>query len=414
VTEQRERLERALHACAEMRVPDTGDPWPAIRERVTGERMSGEQASEERVAARPHRRRAWPPHLVPNTPLGWVLAILSVLILGAGAYAASGPVGDLLRYGLPGPGAPGPGETTNLGPVDNGSEGAHSLAYSIFRSHVPGGGGEEIGQTLTADGAKVTLGWAYADAKSVVVGYTVEDLQEERRVGGHPAELQPLLVSEEPTRHEEKHLEKHGLGTDGVDLTDESGTEFRMVDNLGSTSDGPDNMAKGPLVNMAAFKPEERLEASEKHRLRLEIPLYERAVVPLEEKQLPPEPFEGEPFIFSFEIPVHPAPVVEVNQKDTANGITLTLERVTDSPGRPEAVICFESQDDVRGWFPIGKDLNSETLNWSRSGHCLEMLLNDPLEGRSSVTVERIEVNPATDGELVRGPWTFEFKVPDP
>jgi hypothetical protein len=52
------------------------------------------------------------------------------------------------------------------------------------------------------------------------------------------------------------------------------------------------------------------------------------------QKAPPPEPV-GEPFVFEFEIPVLPAPVVEVNQKDTANGITLTLERVMDSPGRP-------------------------------------------------------------------------------
>jgi hypothetical protein len=382
-------------------------------ERMSRERTSEERASEERVAAEPHRRRAWPSQLVPNTPLGYALAVVSLLILAAGAYAASGPVRELFGYGLPGPGAPGPTEqTTNLGQADGGSEEAHSLAYSIFRSHVPGGGGEELGQTRTADGAKVTVGWAFADAKSVVVVYTVEDLEEGRRVGVHPAELQPLLGYE--TRREAEYREEHGLGPDVVSLTDESGTEFRMVDNLGSSSDGPDNMAEGPLVNMVAFKPEERLEPSEKRRFRLEIPLYERAVVPLKEKQLPPEPFEGEPFIFSFGIPVHPGPVVEVNQKDTANGVTLTLERVTDSPGRPEAVICFEPQDDVRGWFPIGKDLNSETLNWSRSGHCVEMMLNDPLEGHSSVTVEQIEFNPASDGELIRGPWRFDFEVPGP
>jgi hypothetical protein len=390
-----------------MRMPDTGGPWPAIRERVTGERMSGKQASEGRVAARPHRRRAWPPRLVLHTPLGWVLAILSVLILGAGAYAASGPIGDLLRYGLPGPA--GHGETTNRERADGGSEGA----YSVFRSNVPGGGGEKVGQTRTAEGAKITLGWAYADSKSVVVGYTVEDLQEGRRVGGHPAELQPLLVWEEPAHREEKYLEKHGLGTDGVDLTDESGTGFQMVNNSGMISEGPDNMVKGPLQNMVAFEPDQSLEPSEKHRFRLKIPLYERAVVPLEEKELPPEPFEDEPFIFSFEIPVHPAPVVEVNQKDTANGITLTLERVTDSLGRPEAVICFEPQDDVRGWFPTGKDLNSEDLSpVAGEGNCLEMLLNYSLEGRSSVTVEQIELYPANDGEVVRGPWRFDFEVP--
>lgn len=120
---------------------------------------------------------------MPGTPLSWTLAFLSALILGAGAYAASGPVREFIGYGLPGPGAPGPTEVTNPAEADGGSEGA----YSLFRSHVPGGGGEEIGQTRTADGAKVTLQWAYADAKAVVVGYTVEDLEG----GGASANTRP-------------------------------------------------------------------------------------------------------------------------------------------------------------------------------------------------------------------------------
>jgi hypothetical protein len=392
VSEQRKQLEKVLRECAELGVPDTGDPWPAIRERVSGERMS-ERTSEERVAAEPHRRRAWPSHLVPNTPLGYALAVVSLLILAAGAYAASGPVRELIGYGLPGPGAPGPTEqTTNRGKADGDPGGTRSLAYSVFRSNVPGGGGEKIGQTrLVPDGAKVTLGWAYADAKSVVVGYTVEDLEGRRRVGEHLAELYP---------------------SEGVRLTDQSGAEFEVVSSGGAVSP-PGKIIEGPKVNWTIFEAAGRIEPGREHRFRLEIPLEEWPVTTPGQKAPPPEPV-GEPFIFSFEIPVHPAPVVEVNQKDTANGVTLTLERVTDSPGRPEAVICFEPQNDVRGWFPIGKDLNSETLKWSRSGHCVEMMLNAPLEGHSSVTVERIEFNPASDGELIRGPWRFDFEVPGP
>jgi hypothetical protein len=42
VSERRKRLERALRGCAERGVPaETVDLWPAIRERVSGERMSG-------------------------------------------------------------------------------------------------------------------------------------------------------------------------------------------------------------------------------------------------------------------------------------------------------------------------------------------------------------------------------------
>jgi len=34
------------------------------------------------------------------------------------------------------------------------------------------------------------------------------------------------------------------------------------------------------------------------------------------------------------------------------------------------------------------------------------------LAGSSSLTVEQVELNPASDGEVIRGPWTFEFEVP--
>ena len=76
------------------------------------------------------------------------------------------------------------------------------------------------------------------------------------------------------------------------------------------------------------------LEPGEGHRFRLEIPLVEEALVPLEEKRLSPEPIPGTPFVFVFEIPVRPDSVVEAGQKETPTGTTLTLERVIDSPIR--------------------------------------------------------------------------------
>lgn len=111
--EQRGRLERAVRWCAEDGVPDGIDLWPRIRERVGRGRPTGTQVSEEPATSdtTSRSRRRWPFHLVPNTPLGYALAVLSLLIVGAGAYAASGPVGELLRYGLPGPGDPASGST---------------------------------------------------------------------------------------------------------------------------------------------------------------------------------------------------------------------------------------------------------------------------------------------------------------
>ncbi len=109
MAKHKERLEKALQGCAEARTPDTVDLWPAIRERVSGQRASGDRMIGERTGehAVGTPRRRWLPQLVPKTPLGLVLAVFSVLIIGVGAYAASGPIADLLRHGLPGPAARG-------------------------------------------------------------------------------------------------------------------------------------------------------------------------------------------------------------------------------------------------------------------------------------------------------------------
>jgi hypothetical protein len=346
--------------------------------------------------------------LLPSSCGGWFLAaLLLVLVVCAWAYSARD---DLYK--------------TYLGLQPE----AQTVGPAAFAA------GERLELEKTAGGARVTLNSVYAVERYVIVGYEVEDLQEGRRAGEHPAELQPLPGSENPTRREKEYLEKHGLGTDVVDLTDESGTDFRMVNNSGQVSEGPDNMAKGPLQNMVAFEPDQSLEPGEKHRFRLEVPLYESPVVPLGEKRPPPEPFEGGPFVFEFEVPVRPVPEVEVGQKVTANGVTLTLERVMNSLGRPQTVICYEPPDDEHSWFLHGGKGTYEG-GWGSSGSmkgvppadCQKLLLQGPLDGRSSVEVAAMEGMPRCPSgnaeaaetcyaeqkeKMIRGPWRFEFEVP--
>jgi len=401
VSEQRRRLERALRECTERGAPaDTVDLWPAIKERVIAQVTSGTpasraQASEDRVAHGPRRRR---PLLVPDRPLGWVLTALSVLILGAGVYAASGLVREFLGNGLPGPGSSGPAEATNPKQTD-GPVGGRMIAERMFRSEVPGVGGEKLRESKSAGGARVTLVRAHADADSVVVAFTLEDLRGGRRVDGHPAELQPGF----------------DMGSFGVRLADESGTEFGFVTGGGQVSSGPNQILGGPKAHSVVYRPEGGLEPDAEHRFRLEIPVV---AVPVTRLGVDSDGFRrvGEPLVFEFEVPVQPARVVEVNEKATADNITLKLERVTDSPGQPEAVICMEPREGVRSWFPGGGDLSYEGFKWLKGeGDCLEMVLrNGPLAGPSSLTVEQVELNPASDGEVIRGPWTFEFEVPEP
>lgn len=377
MAEQRERLEEALQGCAERGVPEGVDLWPSISGRVEARATGGTRRA-------PRQAR-----LVPGTRAGWAVALLAVLLLSTGAYAARG------------------------------------VLYATFRGELPGAQGpvygEQIDQAKAAGGARVTLGWAYADEKFVVVGFDVEDLAGERRVAGQPADLQSVLVSEEPGY--EERIEKEF--PERVDLTDEGNTGFRMVGGQQQGSEGPGNMMEGPNSNSAVFQAQGDLEPGDQHRFRLEVPLQEMAVAPPPGERWPdPEPV-GEPFVFEFEVPVRPAPVFEVNERDTAGGVTLTLERVSNSPARPQGIFCFDPPDDTHDWFLTGGDLAGEGGPVSGKGHCLEMLLNVPLEGRSSVTVAEIEgIIPrcpsgndeacAKRDRTIRGPWTFEFEVPEP
>jgi hypothetical protein len=300
---------------------------------------------------------------------------------------------------------------------------------------------EKLQLTKTEAGARVTLNWVYAEENYVSIGYQVEDLIDDRRVAGYPAELQPLLGFGygKPTPREEEYLKKAGLRTDIVALTDERATKFRMVDNSVESSYG--KPAEGPLENLVAFKPKEGLKPSKDHDFRLQIPLYESAVVPLQGKQPPPEPFPGEPFVFKFEVPLHAVHVVDVNQKATAKGVTLRLDRVINSPGRPRAVICYQPPDDKHSWFSYG-GAGTFQGGWSTSGwtgtgsmrgippaKCQKLMLDAPAEGRTSFEVRMLEGEPdcpynnAKDIEAcyekigyrtIRGPWKFEFKVPNP
>ena len=422
MTEQRERVEKALGECAEMRVPGTGDPWPTIRERVTGERMSEERTSEVRVAARPDRRRAWLPHLVPNTPLGYALAVLSVLILGVGAYAASGPVGELIGYGLPGPGAPGTGEATN--PEQSGGlAGGKGVADGLFRHYLPGSEGTvpgvEIGQTKTADGAKVTLERAYADGDVVIVSYSVQDLRDAREIDGRFGGLQPFFIGKEDEGEPGVPSSPH-RGS----LTSEGGGHYSLIDGTSMVADpgaGPEELGM-PMGHVSVFEAPEGLEPklNRDNRFRLEIPLYEGGS-PMRKDEKP----KAGPFVFEFEVPIRPYSMVKVDQQVTTKGVTLTLERVLNFRSRPQAIVCFEPPNDDYLWrpstAPTGFQREEPLPVHQLGGNCWSLTLEEPVEGRSSVTVTEILGYPRTeramqedeDGKEIRGPWTFEFEAPD-
>ena len=408
-------LERVLRECAESGVPAPANPWPAIRERVSGRgtdetRASGARVSGDREADGPNDRH---PRLVPDRPLGWVLAVLSVLILGAGAYAASGPVRELIGNGLPGPGSPGPGAATNQ---------EKGVSDRLFRHYLPGGEGTvlgtEIGQTKTADGAKVTLERAYGDEDVVVVGYSVQDLREASEINGSFGGLEPFFIS------------KDDEGESGIpssphrgSITSEGGGRYALIDGthmIAGPGATPEEV-RMPMGHASVFEAPEGLEPGPDHRFRLEIPLYEGGGPTRKDE----EPKAG-PFVFEFEIPVRPIPVVEVGQQVTIKGVTLTLERVLNSPSRPQGIVCFEPPNDDYSWrpstAPTGFQRQEPLPVQELEGGCWSLTLEEPVEGPSSVTVTELFGYPKTaqaaqgdeDGKQIRGPWTFEFEASAP
>jgi hypothetical protein len=197
-------------------------------------------------------------------------------------------------------------------------------------------------------------------------------------------------------------------------ITDASGQDLDAVG--GGT-------LRGPQRTGAVFDAPEGLQPGREHHFRLEVPLYKSNRV-----GVPGEKPDAGPFIFDIEVPVLPAPTIELNQKVEAEGITLTLKRVVDSPLLPQAVVCFEPLDDEHSWMPFLRYDESyeegvgSSLQKLGDG-CWSLMMAAPVEGRSSVTVTNLEEMPRGDPpagtttfnpKTIRGPWTFEFEAPGP
>jgi hypothetical protein len=213
-------------------------------------------------------------------------------------------------------------------------------------------------------------------------------------------------------------------------LTDESGNEFRVDGGQGMFSVAAE---KGPDANTAVFAAPEAIEPGKKRRFRLEIPLEASPSLLTEDldtasdDELPNEPV-GEPFVFEFEVPVRPVPVVRVDQEVKANGLTLTLDRIVNFPGRPHAVICMTPPDDEHWWGPRVK---KSGLNWSEPADgylestpigngCVIATFSSEASSYSSLTVTKVEGFPrnrSVDGpediKTIPGPWRFDFEVPE-
>ena len=386
-------MKKALRGCAEAGVPETVDLWPGLQERMTS-----------------RGRRSFRTWLAPRTRVGWVFAVAVALLVTTGAgYAAT------------------------------------ELADKMFRSELPGAAEEaDLGVLLderrTIDGTTVNLHRVYADATHVVVSLSVEGARDGRQIDGDPVEFSPIFAMDEPGYEppEGQPTLDELLPVRGK-LVDESGEELAVVGGQGMISGGPDQMMDGPVPHTLVFASSGSLEPGGEHRFRLEVPLEgSRISAPSGEEgeaspeETPPQGSEARPlvgpFVFEFDVPVKPVPVVEVDQQIEASGVEITLDRIYASPGRPEAVFCFDPPDESHYW---GAAVKKSGPTWSEPADgrlktrptgdgCFVATLSSKARDYSSLTVTEIEgfpkngdVDGPEDIKTIRGPWVFDFEIPE-
>ena len=369
MAEQRERLERALRGCADTGVPDPVDLWPTIRERVSGDRTEEERATDE-VAGRSLS--------AANAPLAVVLAVVSLVILGAVVYVAARPLQEPSRH-------------------EPATEKQVGQSQEVHSEDTLSGLKTRLDQTKTGDGARVTLRWAYADERFVAVGLETQQSQRPDSVV-----FEPSLIDD--TVGDEAKLPPY------VRVTDASGQDFDTVG--GGTLLGPRRTGA-----RAAFDAPEGLVAGREHVFHLTVPLYESGRSGVQGER----PDAG-PFVFRFEVPVRPAPAIEVGQEVEEKGITVTLERVIDSPLMPQAVVCFEPPDDEHSWMPFltydrssEEEVGSAPRELGDGCWSLQMVASGD---RSSVTVANLVGMPTGPSDIdeagtvtpktIHGPWRFD------
>lgn len=364
--EQGERMEQALRGCAEAGVPETVDLWPEIRERVT--------------AAPQHSTRRF--QLSPRTRIGWVFAVLAVfLIVSTAAFATAGALGVL---------------------------------DDLFGGYVPGVQEEDlstpIDQTQTKDGITVTIDRVYADSEYVVVGYTVEGLNESE--GSEPFMYNPLLFLSDSDK-------------DRAILSQEGTIEASGLKRASPA------LPEGSQALVNVFETTKPLEAGEDHRFRATV-LIEGPGGTVRKDSLADIPQITKPFVFDFTVPIKDVPTVEVNQTVEAGGVPITLTEVVLSPARTSAYLCFEPPDKIydlpvvktsetrifRGPEPSAAPVyhNRNSFHGNVRKGCATYVFDKPLynePGEYSLTITELRGSRGLANTFIEGPWKFTFEVPE-
>lgn len=247
-----------------------------------------------------------------------------------------------------------------------------------------------LGLQQEHDGYRITLEWAYADWNAILIGYRIQG------------------PSEPPQR----------LEIPEIRLQDETGWIFPLEAGEGL-------VGASELLGLA-LPPGERAFVTAfdmwgheplSNSLRLQLTL--RLIV------MEPPPGGGPsnsqreigPFVFAFTVPVHPGYAISTPRSVTANGITVTLERLIAAPSGTRARLCITPLDPQRSWSPILSLILNSRLRYAggirRDGEaCFQASFlvgsTDPHLPEGSLQVlELIGWDPSGQREPVRlpGPW---------
>lgn len=360
-----ERISAALHEYAEMRVPETADPWPEIREQVA-------------IGERSRRRSSQRPRFAPRMKMGWTFAALIALFAVSTGALAAGGIMDVLDFIS--------GETV-----------------PYIQKHKLG---TPVGEEISRDGVTVTIDRVYADSAYVVVGFHVKGLGKLGDKSDNPRDdLFARMGLSDPTGSKEFVMTR-GHWQSWVPSND--------------AAPGVPTPPKGSQASVVVFESPTRLNSGENYRFQAKVSLFNRI-----DSRRPILPW----FVFDLDVPVKSAPVIEVNQTVEANEIPITLTRVVNSPARAYAHLCFDppkGKYDLpvvkTGFLGLGgghiadipvnhrNDVGGVAAEGCATYNFGKTLYDQP--GRHYLTVTELYAADPEVRDTIKGPWRFSFKVP--
>lgn len=357
-----------LREAEELRVPDSIDHWPIIRER-----MMNKQAA-------PHTKG------VPLRRLGWAfVAVVLLLAFGAGAYA----VGNLMS------------EATKM---EAGLQ--HIEKAKLYQT---------VNQTRTIGGITVTLERVYADANRVVIGTTVKGpgyLADQREIS-HRGDFE--LTDDQG--HVLTEIWGVGQGSQPDPKGGGRGVSYLASFDTSAVPGEPQELGLRLVVNVS----------TNVVPTPASCPVGKDCGGPGE----PPTATAG-PFTFDFAVPVLPGQILKVGQTVEKSGATLTLDRVIITPSQTRVVVCVrppnQERDRYDRWVPDG-ELNTGVVRAGWMGNrflgfdaphngCYnyrEGAYYGDQHGEWTFTVNKlygqIDGHPEKE-KVLPGPWVFQFRVP--